>query len=288
MRSAVLGLLCVVLCLTLASCAAPKKATTPPTPTATAPATTPPTLPTPTPLAPSPGTAASTPASSTEVGLDGTPPSVRTLRGHTSFARAVAFSPDGKLLATGAADHTVKLWDVAAGNLLRTLSSDGYTLTNLFPSRSEPYKFWSVAFSPDGKLLATGSDDDMVRVWDVVTGSLLRTLSGHTSYVYSVSFSPDGKLLASGTGKTIRLWDVATGSLVRTLTGDINSVRSVAFSPDGKLLAEGGDGKVKLWSVATGNETLTLDCYPHSLSYHPITFTKFSLTIVSSASTIEE
>jgi len=110
---------------------------------------------------------------------------------------------------------------------------------------------WSVSFSPDGSLLASGSYDSTIKLWRVADGSLVRTLKGHTDWVNSVSFSPDGRLLASGSeDNTIKLWRVSDGSLVRTLKGHTGEVRSVSFSPDGRLLASGsGDNTIKLWQV---------------------------------------
>ena len=127
-----------------------------------------------------------------------------TLRGHKKSVYSVAFSRDGKTLASGSDDNTVKLWDAATGQELRTLG--GHSSFVL-----------SVAFSPDGKTLASGSDDNTVKLWDAATGQELRTLGGHSSFVLSVAFSPDGKTLASGSfDKTVKLWDAATGQELRT------------------------------------------------------------------------
>jgi WD40 repeat protein len=186
---------------------------------------------------------------------------VRTLSGHTSTVNSVAFSPDGRLLASGSDDGTIKLWEVATGNLVRTLTGN------------DPVG--SIAFSPDGRFLAADSEDagnyaDNIQIWDVNTGQVVRTLTGHTSSVDSVAFSPDGRLLASGSAdKTIKLWEVATGREVRTLSGHTRSVTSVAFSPDGRLLASGAsyyDTTIKLWEVASGNLVRTLSGHAYGVT----------------------
>jgi len=173
---------------------------------------------------------------------------LQVLNAHTRDVNSVRFSPDGKLLASGSDDNTVRLWDPATGTCHSTLKG---------------HSGWvhSVAFSPDGKLLASGSKDNTVKLWDPATGTCLSTLKGHSDRVRSVAFSPDGKLLASGADdKTVRLWDPATGTCRSTLEGHSGWVFSVVFSPDGKLLTSGSkDNTVKLWDPATGTCHNTLE-----------------------------
>lgn len=119
---------------------------------------------------------------------------------------------------------------------------------------------WSVAFSPDSRILASGSKDNTVKLWDVVTAPEVRTLKGHTEGVCSVAFSADARWLASGShDKTIKVWNVAAGNEVRTLRGSTEPVCSVAFSPDGRWLASGSwDHTITLWDVASWGEVRTL------------------------------
>ncbi len=118
----------------------------------------------------------------------------------------------------------------------------------------------SVAISPQGDILATGSDDKTARLWDLDTGECLRIIAGHSNFVKSVAFSPDGRILATGSDdRTVKLWDVGGGGLLRTLAGHSHAVKSVAFSPEGQFLASGSwDKTVRLWDAGGGEEICTL------------------------------
>jgi WD40 repeat protein len=145
---------------------------------------------------------------------------------HTDLVLSVAFSPDGRLLASGSSDQTLRLWDMDAGGLQQT-------------PKSHLGSVQSVAFLPDGRLLASGSSDHTVRLWDATTGSLRKTFEDHPNqvWVWSVAFSPNGRLLASGSSdNTVRLWDTTTGALQETLSTK-GIVTELGFSQDGSHLS---------------------------------------------------
>ena len=163
--------------------------------------------------------------------------------------------PTGAYAYSHGLEWAVEAHDVHNGDTLSVWLTD--TLSNgsgrndaILLRHAEPVL--SVAFSSDSKILASGSEDETIKLWDVATGKERATLRGHAIGIYSVAFSPNGNLLASGShDATIKLWDVATGKLRATLNGHEFVARSVAFSPDGKTLATGSwDRTIKLWDVS--------------------------------------
>ena len=160
-------------------------------------------------------------------------------------ATALAFSPDGRTLASGS-DFGIEFWDVDTGTQKAAMSTAEGT-----------WGIHSVAFSPDGETLVAGSWlDNSVQLWDVETATKIATLEGHRGEVNSVYYSPDGETVASASDDhTVRLWDVATQSIVTTFEGHGSWVTSVAFSPNGAFLASTSTD-LRLWEIATGHATI--------------------------------
>lgn len=168
---------------------------------------------------------------------------------HTGvWVNSVAFSSDGTLLASGANDNLVKVWDLTGRELFSLAGHTGAVT--------------SVAFSPDGTLLASGSNDKMIKIWEVTAsgGRELLSLAGHTNTVTGVAFSPDGMRLASTSrDMLVKVWDMTTpdGRELLSLAGHVNTVTSLAFSPDGQTLASGSsDNTVKIWNIEPGGREL--------------------------------
>lgn len=181
---------------------------------------------------------------------------LRELKGHTGGVTALAFAPDGRTLISASHDATLRFWDAATGKHIRKLQVADET--SEFPSLDQ-YKginsggVLAVAYSSDGRFLASGSYDGTVRIWDSDTGKELHALRGHGREVASVVFSPDGKVLASGSfDHTIRLWDAGSGKLLQPRQGADGPVNNLAVSPDGRLaVTVCHDHTIRMWSLAT-------------------------------------
>lgn len=171
-----------------------------------------------------------------------------TLAGHSGWVMGLAFSPDGRMLASTSLDGTVKMWSVAPGN---------ETVTVLSPVTGYGSR---VAYDPTGQAFATNGGDGSTTLWDVKTGEPRLTVKGHDLEVVNLAFSPDSSRFATGglDGTTI-IWDAATGKELLSLKGHEYGVRDIAFSPDGKLIATGGfDGTAKVWNAITGTLIYTI------------------------------
>jgi WD40 repeat protein len=206
---------------------------------------------------------------------------VRTLTEHTEPINMVAFHPDGQVLASGSTDRTIKLWEVSTGKLLKTLTSHKLKVlavafsslgTLASASADSTIVIWTdeampkqltghvgtvttIAFSPDGQLLASGGEDRQIRLWDTKTGMCIRVLPGHPWLVSALAFSHDSKILFSGSwDRSVKVWKISTGQVINTLIGHTDSITSVVVSTDGQQLVTGSrDRSVKIWQYGNLN-----------------------------------
>ena len=228
---------------------------------------------------------------------------VITQLGHSGSIDSVSYSPDGRYIASGSADASIKLWDAASGRLIRTFIGHSGNITAITFSPNGKYlasaswdrtiKMWdvasdkeittftghsriitSVAFSPDGNTIVSGSWDMTVRQWDVASGKEIKVLNGHSRTVNSVTYSSDGKTIISGSSdSTIKIWDANTGMVITTLTAYLGEITAVAYSTDNKFIISGSTrNTIKLWETSTGKEINTFSGHTNtikSISVHP-------------------
>lgn len=206
---------------------------------------------------------------------------VKKFRHHCRYTLSIAFSPDSKILASGSSDWSVRLWDVDEGTLVKTLTYQNHIIGDKLTTKDHGCYVLAIAFSPDGRMIASGSSDWRVRLWSIDTSVLLTTLEGHHNWVRAVAFSTDGKLLASAsTDGMLWLWDVEkrnnetsinedwASNMLKERCCDVNKsshnqdwVRAVAFSPDGKVLASAlADGTVSVLDLNKVNSIRSHDC----------------------------
>lgn len=190
-----------------------------------------------------------------------------TLR-HADAVKAVAFGPEGRILATGSRDGMARLWDARSGELLASLAGHQGDVN-------------AVAFSRDGRSLASGADDGTVRLWDAATGKLLAPPLRHPGIVYSLAFSPDGRVLATGSMDTAYLWDLGSGQPLKLPLPHRGTVHAVAFSPDGGTLATAVSDTVRLWDARSGKEILMPLVHPGMASVLTMAFSPDGRTLAT-------
>jgi WD40 repeat protein len=211
------------------------------------------------------------------------------LTGHSQPVNSIAFSPDRQILASGSSDRTINLWDLATGQEIRTLSGHFHGVRSVafrpLDPHPRPLSHCERGARQGGvrAILASGSWDKTIKMWDVETGEEICTLKGHQLQVSAVAFSPNGEFLASASfDRTAKLWDLSSGvpQVRYTFTGHARSVLAVAFSPDSSILATAGDDNtICLWNCASGQAVRTIS--GHSRSVAAVAFSLDGETLIS-------
>ena len=177
------------------------------------------------------------------------------LEGHKTYITCVDFSPDGRLVATGAGDQTIRLWPVPNREtlLFGRREKKSIKLKPMSTLTGHDGFVSDLAFAPDGTVLASASQDATVRIWNVAKGDTVTVLRNHSAAVQSVAFSPDGRVLASsGTDLSIKLWDGQSYEFMADLNGHTDRITRLAFSPDSDVLASASsDQTIRLWDIST-------------------------------------
>ena len=201
---------------------------------------------------------------------------VATLPGEAEDVRAVAFSPDGKLLAAAgglpARGGEVMIWDVEKRAPLRTIAGHADCI-------------YAVEFAPDGKSIATASYDKLIKLWDVESGKEIRTLKDHIDAVYALAFTPDGKRLVSASAdRGVKVWDVASGERLYTLSEPTDGLNTLALDPAGKRVAAGGlDRTIRVWSLGEKSGALLNSLIAHEDAILQLAWSPDGKYLVSSA-----